>query len=640
MDGSASSTEGQPSGLWWTKGSVRQMGWRRSRIAPYLRLGTCFLSITVSIVLVGLFGKDNKAGNLIWVANGMLLAYLLLAPRWRWPAYLCAGFAGMTLGSWLIHETWQINVFYNVLDMTEVLFAALLLRSKSTQLPRFTEGPYLARFLLYAVVGGPVVAATLNAAAQAIYWHQAPLPFLLGWIRADGLGITVACPIFVAILPAGREASKRWRRDWIYLVLLAVLTVSVFAWSKWPTLFLIYPALILVLLRLGLGWAATSSLFVAFVGGWFTLQGRGPLAQSVALSAHDRGLLLQVFVAAGVFMLYSVSVVLESRRSMERRLEKIVALHTLVTENSRDAIILADFNGRRTYESAAVERIVGWPPREFARMKSLDLVHPEDIAGAEEKVRSLRDGAEGATIECRVRKYDGDYIWVEASLRIVRDAKTGAPSGVLNIVRDVTERKLVERKLQDAYRAVEALAATDALTGLANRRRFDEVLNSEWRRGLRDHRDLSLLMIDADYFKSYNDCYGHMRGDSCLRQIAEAAQDVVARPGDLVARFGGEEFAVILPNTDRTGAMQLAVEINEAMRGKGLPHKGNSAGIVTVSIGCATMAPAFGMHAVNLIEQADVALYRAKRNGRDQVCDGTEAGVQQLSADPGLGKSA
>jgi len=97
----------------------------------------------------------------------------------------------------------------------------------------------------------------------------------------------------------------------------------------------------------------------------------------------------------------------------------------------------------------------------------------------------------------------------------------------------------------------------------------------------------------------------------------------VARPGDLVARFGGEEFAVILPNTDAVGAMQLAVEITEAMRGKRLPHKGNPSGIVTVSIGCATMAPAFGMHAVNLIERADEALYMAKRTGRDRVCDGS-----------------
>lgn len=640
MGGRTESTISRPSSPRQARESGLWRRWRRSPVAPYLRLGMCFLSITISVLAVGLFGNDGDSGNLIWVANGMLLAYLLLSPRWRWRVYVFAGMAGMIAGSWLIHESWRVNLFYNSLDLVEVLFGALLLRGRTTELPRFTQGRYLIRFLAYGVVGGPLVSGIINAAVRAVLMHQPPVPLLLGWVRADGLGILVACPIFVAIFQAEAGRDQRWNRDWIYPVLLAAVTVGVFAETRGPTLFLIYPALTLILLRLGLGWAASSCLFVAFAGGWFTLQGRGPLALGASVPMHEGGLLLQLFVAAGVFMLYSVSVVLEGRRSIERRLEKIVALHTLVTENSRDAIIVADFNGRRSYVSAAVQRLIGWPPEEFARMKSLDLVHSEDQRGAEETVRSLLLGAEGATIECRVRKYDGDYIWVEASLRIVRDAKTGAPSEILNIVRDVTERKLAERKLQDAYEAVEALAATDALTGLANRRRFDEVLNSEWRRGLRDHRNLSLLMIDADFFKSYNDCYGHMRGDSCLRQIAEAAQDVVARPGDLVARFGGEEFAVILPNTDRAGAMRLALEINEAMRGKGLPHKGNPAGIVTLSIGCSTIAPTFGLHAVNLIERADAALYRAKRDGRNRVCDRSGAEVPSVQGGLGLEKLA
>lgn len=119
-------------------------------------------------------------------------------------------------------------------------------------------------------------------------------------------------------------------------------------------------------------------------------------------------------------------------------------------------------------------------------------------------------------IECHVRKRSGEYIWVEASLRVVRQAETGDPFKVLNIVRDITERKRAEQKLQEAYNALEALAVTDALTGLANRRRFDQCLASEWRRALRDRKPLSLLMIDADLFKSYNATYGHLRGDSCL----------------------------------------------------------------------------------------------------------------------------
>jgi diguanylate cyclase (GGDEF)-like protein len=139
-------------------------------------------------------------------------------------------------------------------------------------------------------------------------------------------------------------------------------------------------------------------------------------------------------------------------------------------------------------------------------------------------------------------------------------------------------------------------------------------------------------MIDADLFKLYNDAFGHLCGDSCLKQIAEAAQDVVERPGDLVARFGGEEFAVILPNTPNVGALQVANEICAALRARQLPHPSNPNGIVTISVGCATMVPPADKHSAHLVEQADQALYKAKQQGRNQVCN--------LDASPTAGGSA
>jgi len=726
-----------------------------------MHLAVCFFGIAGSIFAISLFGKNGASENLLWIANGMLLAYLLLAPRWRWRAYLCAGFAGLVFGSWLIHESWTSNLLFNGLDLIEILFAAHFLRGKSTQLPRFTQGKYLLRFLAFGVFGGPFVAGSAGAVISYLCWHQAPLVSLVGWLRSDSIGMAITCPILVAILQsrrsrARRNQGRRWRQNWIYLAILGAVTVGVFTQSAAPTMFLIYPALVMVLLRLGLVWAAFGSLFVAFTGGWCTVHLMGPLG-AVPISIADRGLLLQVFVAAAVFMLYSVSVVLESRLAIEQRLAGIVSLHELVTENSRDAIILSDFDGNRSYVSAAVERLIGWPPHEFAQVPTLSLLHPDDLGRAKQVIREFRNGALGATMECRVRTYAGDYLWVEASLRVVRHARTGSPIGILNIVRDISERKVADaarafqhsvlraihevspegilvvnhegnvvsynrrfteiwridgtgfplslddrsgplpdqmllpevarrvqdlpgflsrvrelyadptavdqceiqlqdgrtlerystsvqgssgdylgrvwffrditarkvaqRNLENAYSAVEALASTDPLTGLANRRRFDQVLSTEWRRGLRDHTPLSLLMIDVDLFKAFNDNYGHPKGDSCLKQVAEAAQDIVARPGDLVARFGGEEFAVILPNTGSEGAARLATEICEAMRMRRLPHRGNPFGIVTVSVGCATLTPAFGLHAVNLVESADQSLYTAKHLGRNQVCN-------------------
>jgi diguanylate cyclase (GGDEF)-like protein/PAS domain S-box-containing protein len=366
-----------------------------------------------------------------------------------------------------------------------------------------------------------------------------------------------------------------------------------------------------------------ATLFIATVGGLYTLRGTGPLAMAVSAGSAGSSLRMQMLVASAMMMLYSVSIILEQQKAIQLRLQKIVSLHRLVTDNSRDLIIVADFNGNRSYVSSVVQSMFGWKPEEAVAHTSLQQVHPEDQHKVVETIRELRSGREDALVEYRVRKRNGEYLWVEAALRLVRDPGTGIPSGILNTVRDISERKRSEQQLRDAYRSVEALALTDGLTGVANRRPFDQYLSIEWRRGMRVRQPLTVLMLDVDLFKGYNDTYGHQRGDSCLKQIAESCLDVVARPGDLVARFGGEEFVVVLPNTDSAGALQVANEICEALRGRRLPHTGSPFGIITCSIGCATLIPQADKHAPDLIAMADHALYAGKSNGRNQVCIGS-----------------
>lgn len=628
-----------------SKSSRPPVRWSR-RYGFALRLPACFLSIAFATLIVGFIGHWKPENNLLWVANGLFLAYLLLAPRRHWPAYLITGFLALSIRILLIRERWDEFLLYNLLDIVEVLTGALLLRRRSIELPRFTERGYLIRFTAFAVLAGPMLAGAIYALVLPFWRVPAPVHPFLSWAASDGLGIAISTPAFVAVLQTRLRNTVHWQRHWFCPALLLGVTFAAFAQNTVPLVYLVYPLLVLVLVRLGLGYASLSSLLVAAIAGWLTIHGRGPFAAAGSINPALPSRLLQSAVASATLMIYTVSVVLESQRATERRLQEIVTLHNLVSENSRDAIILADFNGHRNYVSAAVERLAGWSKEEFAGMKSLDLLHPEDRSKAEAVVLELRSGAEGAMIECRVRTKTGEYIWMEASLRVLRDRETGVPSGILNLVRDITERKRAEQQLQDAYNAVEALAVTDALTGLANRRRFDQCLTSEWRRAMRDRNPLSLLMIDADMFKSYNDTYGHPRGDSCLKQIAESAQDVVSRPGDLVARFGGEEFAIILPNTGNEGAMQVACEICEAMRGRKLPHQGNTFGFMTVSVGCATTVPGFGKHSATLIEIADKALYKAKHSGRNQVCNGNtmergeEDSQESAVPDAAVGKTA
>ncbi len=188
--------------------------------------------------------------------------------------------------------------------------------------------------------------------------------------------------------------------------------------------------------------------------------------------------------------------------------------------------------------------------------------------------------------------------------------------------RKVREKELIEtlKQLSEANRVLTQLSAQDGLTGLANRRHFDENFSAEWRRAMRDRQPLSVVMADIDHFKLYNDHYGHQGGDDCLRQVAAIIGQVVRRPGDIAARYGGEEFVLVLPDTPLEGGIKIAEEVAAAVRTLKLPHeKSPVVPYVTLSMGVACMVPDRSKEMKELIERADRALYAAKRQGRNRV---------------------
>ena len=188
---------------------------------------------------------------------------------------------------------------------------------------------------------------------------------------------------------------------------------------------------------------------------------------------------------------------------------------------------------------------------------------------------------------------------------------SGKLIAVVETLRDMTDHRRSQT-------ALEQLATRDGLTGVANRRSFDEKLDNEWKRERRDLGTLSLLMIDVDHFKRYNDSYGHQAGDRCLQQIAAALEQEIYRPGDMVARYGGEEFAVILTATDTEGASKVARRILDRIAELAIPHSSGEIGRVTLSIGVSSVLPQPGMTQQDLISSADRALYQAKSAGRNR----------------------
>ena len=180
--------------------------------------------------------------------------------------------------------------------------------------------------------------------------------------------------------------------------------------------------------------------------------------------------------------------------------------------------------------------------------------------------------------------------------------------------------RVSQQQLLDTNLVLQRLMNSDGLTGLSNRRHFDEYLELEWRRAMREQAQLSLLMIDVDYFKSFNDTFGHLAGDEALRKVAEAIRNSCARPSDLPARYGGEEFVLVLPNTSPVGARLVAEKLRQSVEAMKIAH--NMPDInsnLTVSIGLATHTPSMGSHCRQLILAADKGLYQAKNNGRNQV---------------------
>lgn len=187
-------------------------------------------------------------------------------------------------------------------------------------------------------------------------------------------------------------------------------------------------------------------------------------------------------------------------------------------------------------------------------------------------------------------------------------------------VNDVSIAVKKERLLREQAESLRALAFIDGLTGIANRRRLDEYLADEFRRAARNNSPLSVIMTDVDYFKSFNDTYGHQSGDFCLQRIANAIKATLRRPADLVARYGGEEFAIILPDTSFGGAKTLAEDIRKQVESLVIPHeKSTAAEHVTLSLGISNAQSYENISADTLLEQADKALYQAKSEGRNRV---------------------
>jgi len=308
-----------------------------------------------------------------------------------------------------------------------------------------------------------------------------------------------------------------------------------------------------------------------------------------------------------------------------RELEASEEIYKTILMASPDDITIADLSGNVIMVSEAGNRIFGYDPCEGPGMSVMDFIVPEDHERARANiVKMIHENYPGPNEYRAVRK-DRSCFDIEVNNSLIRD-RQGNPVRMVLIVRDITNRKKAQQQIQILVRQLEIErdlaqrnSLTDSLTGLSNRRFFDTVLQAEFSRYTRSDTQLSLILIDVDHFKNYNDHYGHLAGDDCLRQIARTLKAVVERGTDIVARYGGEEFVVILPGTNRQGAATLAGRIAESVRALALPHAtSDTSGYVTISLGVASTADHVLADSSQLVALADQAMYQAKHNGRNR----------------------
>jgi diguanylate cyclase (GGDEF)-like protein/PAS domain S-box-containing protein len=275
-----------------------------------------------------------------------------------------------------------------------------------------------------------------------------------------------------------------------------------------------------------------------------------------------------------------------------------------------------------TYIGPQIEGLLGWRPDSWLSVTDwAERIHEEDRQKTVDFCVAQSQQGVDHEADYRALTRDGDHVWIRDVVHVVR-RPDGSVDSLVGFMFDITERKQAEDKILQLQRELEVLSYRDSLTGIANRRMFDTIYPVEWAKARETGEPLSLVVADIDYFKQYNDHYGHVQGDECLRGVARALDAGASRPGDLCVRLGGEEFVLLLPNTDADTARDVAERCRKLLRQREIPHARSGVGrLVTVSLGIGTIVPGAEDAPDVFLDRIDRRLYQAKSAGRDRICD-------------------
>jgi diguanylate cyclase (GGDEF)-like protein/PAS domain S-box-containing protein len=301
------------------------------------------------------------------------------------------------------------------------------------------------------------------------------------------------------------------------------------------------------------------------------------------------------------------------------------AVYKTLLESTKAIPWKIDWDSKQfAYIGPQIEALLGWTPASWQTVGDwASRMHPQDREWVLNFCVAQSQAGVDHEADYRALTRDGRYVWIRDVVHVVRRAD-GSVDSLIGFMFDISERKQTEQKLASLQKELEELSFRDGLTGVANRRRFDALMELEWSNARRNRQPLSLLMIDIDYFKQYNDCYGHLEGDACLKRVAWLLASAATRARDLLARFGGEEFVLLLPETDEAASHKLAARCRDLILAEQIPHAQSAVGpVLTISVGAATCIPANADELRAFLDSVDKRLYRAKQQGRDCIVAGS-----------------
>ena len=578
-----------------------------SRIFPPILLGTAYFAAAAFAVLLTRFEGGVAC---LWIATSVLAADLISRPRRGWGPSIIA----CSVASALVTTVWGLGVKmaipFTVVNITEAVVAAWLFRRFAD--PRRPLGSlgWLLHFVTSVGIFAPLVAGLMGATAASLFGG---MPFAKIFVTVAGghaLGNLTFTPLVLLLMTRAnrqsmlRELRRRDVAETVALLMLAIVTSSfVFGQKDLPLLFLPILPMILIAFRVGRGGVALSIAMLALIGGFATATGEGPI-QLIDASFAARMQFFQFYLAATVLTLLPVTADLANRARLHRKMRESEAGYRLIADHSSDMIFSLKVDGTIRYASPSCRQL-GYQRRQLIGRNCASLIAPEHLEQARlAHLRSLALGGETNRFEYLALTASGEQRWAETHARLIID-EDGQPDGILSIVRDIHEQKLIELKLSEA-------ALVDSLTGLSNRLAYHAAV--ERREKQDDDVGACVAMLDIDHFKMVNDRYGHDAGDIVLRGFADVARRIV-REGDMVARIGGEEFAFYFPDTTLPQALAVCDRLRSEL-GRTIFRSGHHPIAVTVSGGVAELGPG-GIDAA--LKVADMALYRAKQAGRNQL---------------------